>query len=138
MTWLPKCNPMRWAKASLPSAVWSDALMAAVPARHPLLKYKRIPLDEVMRYPLVLCDPIACEGHARQVERVLRQADVEPLIAERVTSSDLTDGASVGGLLCAGVDRRPTHRGQSRARCGRASLGRPLACANYLSFASGE
>ncbi len=70
-------------------AVWSDALMVAVPARHPLLKYKRIPLDEVMRYPLVLCDPIACEGHARQVERVLRQADVEPLIAERVTSSDL-------------------------------------------------
>ena len=63
--------------------------MVAVPARHPLLKYKRIPLDEVMRYPLVLCDPIACEGHARQVERVLRQADVEPLIAERVTSSDL-------------------------------------------------
>lgn len=70
-------------------AVWSDALMVAVPARHPLLKYKRIPLDEVMRYPLVLCDPIACEGHARQVERVLRQADVEPLIAERVTSCDL-------------------------------------------------
>lgn len=70
-------------------AVWSDALMVAVPARHPLLKHKRIPLEEMLRYPLVLCDPQVCEGHARQVERVLRRADMEPLIAERVASCDL-------------------------------------------------
>lgn len=70
-------------------AVWSDALMVAVPARHPLLKYKRIPLEEMLRYPLVLCCPQACEGHARQVERVLRRSDMEPLIAERVASFDL-------------------------------------------------
>lgn len=68
---------------------WSDALMVAVPARYPLLAHKRIPLDELLRYPLVLCDPQACEGHAKQVERVLRRADVEPLIAERVSSTDL-------------------------------------------------
>ncbi len=70
-------------------AVWSDALMVAVPARHPLLKHRRIPLEEVLRYPLVLCDPHVCEGHARQVERVLRRIDMEPLIAERVASCDL-------------------------------------------------
>lgn len=70
-------------------AVWSDPLMVAVPARHPLLRHKRIPLEEVLRHPLVLCDPQACEGHARQVERVLRRADTEPLIAERVASFDL-------------------------------------------------
>lgn len=70
-------------------AAWSVPLMVAVPARHPLLKFKRIPLDEMMRYPLVLCDPLACEGHARQVERVLRRSDMEPLIAERVASCDL-------------------------------------------------
>lgn len=69
--------------------VWSDLLMVAVPARHPLLAYKRIPLEEVLRYPLVLCDPQACEGHARQVDRVLRRVDMEPLIAERVASFDL-------------------------------------------------
>ena len=28
---------------------WSDALMVAVPARHPLLAHKRIPLDELLR-----------------------------------------------------------------------------------------
>ncbi|MCL6371526.1 LysR family transcriptional regulator [Pectobacterium atrosepticum] len=70
-------------------AVWRDPLMVAVPARHPLLIHKRIPLDEVLRYPLVLCDPKACEGHARQVERVLQRAEQEPLIAERVATCDL-------------------------------------------------
>jgi DNA-binding transcriptional LysR family regulator len=69
--------------------VWSDPLMVAVPARHPLLAYKRIPLEELLRYPLVLCDVRVCEGHARQIERVLRRADTEPLIAERVASCDL-------------------------------------------------
>ncbi|MCP8713373.1 LysR family transcriptional regulator, partial [Streptomyces sp. AC04842] len=49
----------------------------------------RIPLDELLRYPLVLCDPQVCEGHAKHVDRVLRRADMEPLIAERVASCDL-------------------------------------------------
>lgn len=70
-------------------AVWSDPLVVAVPARHPLLVYKRIPLQEVLRHPLVLGDPQICEGYARQIERVLRKADQEPLIAERVASTDL-------------------------------------------------
>ncbi|TBU86312.1 LysR family transcriptional regulator [Phytopseudomonas dryadis] len=70
-------------------AVWSDPLMVAVPARHPLLRHKRIPLEEVLRHPLVLCDPQICEGHARQVDRVLRRIDMEPLIAEHVASFDL-------------------------------------------------
>ena len=69
--------------------VWSDPLMVAVPARHPLLKHKRIPLEELLRYPLALCDPQACEGHAKHIERVLRQVDTEPLIAERVASCDM-------------------------------------------------
>ncbi|SFY02955.1 LysR family transcriptional regulator [Azotobacter vinelandii] len=71
------------------SPVWNDPLMVAVPARHPLLAHKRIPLEELLRYPLVLCDPVACEGHARQVDRLLRRADMEPLVAERVASCDL-------------------------------------------------
>lgn len=69
--------------------IWSDPLMVAVPARHPLLAHKRIPLDELLRYPLVLCDPQVCEGHAKHVDRILRRADMEPLIAERVATCDL-------------------------------------------------
>lgn len=69
--------------------VWHDPLMVAVPARHPLLAHKHVPLDEVLRYPLALADSNTCEGHARQIERVLRQVNQEPLIAERVASFDL-------------------------------------------------
>jgi DNA-binding transcriptional LysR family regulator len=69
--------------------VWNDPLWVAVPARHPLLTHKRIPLDEVLRYPLVLCDPQVCEGHSRQVGRILRRSEMEPLVAEYVASFDL-------------------------------------------------
>lgn len=79
-------------------AVWDDPLMVAVPARHPLLTYKRIPLEEVLRHPLVLADPQACEGYARQIERVLRGVDREPLIAERVASCDLMMAMVAAGL----------------------------------------
>ncbi len=70
-------------------AVWSDPLMMAVLARHPLLTYKRIPLEELLRYPLVPGDTHACEGYSGQVEGVLRRVDREPLIADRVASLDL-------------------------------------------------
>lgn len=69
--------------------LWSEPLVAAVPARHPLLAYKQIPLEELLRYPLVLCDPQSCEGHARLVDRLLRRLDQEPLVADRVASLDL-------------------------------------------------
>ncbi|WP_238485973.1 LysR substrate-binding domain-containing protein [Rahnella perminowiae] len=70
-------------------AIWDDPLMVAVPSRHPLLTYKRIPLEEVLRHPLVLGDANTCEGYSRQIERVLQRVDQEPLIAERVASVDL-------------------------------------------------
>jgi DNA-binding transcriptional LysR family regulator len=69
--------------------VWHDPLVVAVPAEHPLVAHRRVTLDEVLRYPLVMCDPQACEGHARQVARVLRAVDREPLVAEQVASFDL-------------------------------------------------
>lgn len=68
---------------------WSDTFLVAVPARHPLLAYKRIPLEELLRYPLVLCDPQVCESFAKFIDRLLRRVDMEPLVAERVASFDL-------------------------------------------------
>lgn len=68
---------------------WSDALVVTIPARHPLLAHKRIPLGELLRYPLVLCDPDACEGCSRQLAKMLRTVDREPLVAEQVVSHEL-------------------------------------------------
>ncbi len=73
----------------LAELAWSDPLVVAVPVRHPLLTHKRIPLEEVLRYPLVMCDPHVCEGYCRQIAGVLRAVDVEPLVAEEVASLDL-------------------------------------------------
>ncbi|WP_020201371.1 LysR family transcriptional regulator [Cupriavidus sp. WS] len=68
---------------------WHDPLVVAVPAKHPLLTHKRIPLEEVLRYPMAIGDPHVCEGYCRQIARVLRTADVEPPVAEEVASLDL-------------------------------------------------
>ncbi|WP_182120303.1 LysR family transcriptional regulator [Acidovorax sp. FHTAMBA] len=68
---------------------WEDELMVAVPARHPALAFKQIPLKEVLRYPLALGDPAVFEGHVRQVDRFLRTCGQEPLIAQRVASFDV-------------------------------------------------
>jgi DNA-binding transcriptional LysR family regulator len=101
--------------------VWNDPLMVAVPARHPLLAHKRIPLEELLRYPLVLCDPQACEGHARQVERVLRRVDMEPLVAERVASCDL-----MMALVSAGFALGLTGAAQIAASREQGVVARPL------------
>jgi len=69
--------------------VWHNPLMVAVPAKHPLLSYKRIPLEELLSYPWALGDPQACEGHVKQIERVLCRMDMEPLVAECVATCDL-------------------------------------------------
>lgn len=69
--------------------VWHDPLVVAMPATHPLMAYKRIPLQEVLRYPLLMGDPHLCEGYCRQVAKVLRMVDLEPLVAEEVASLDL-------------------------------------------------
>ncbi len=69
--------------------VWTDPLVVAVPARHPLLTHKRVPLDSLLQFPLILCRPEICEGSTRQIERVLRTADIEPQVAEHVVTHDL-------------------------------------------------
>ncbi|HNK04817.1 MAG TPA: LysR substrate-binding domain-containing protein [Accumulibacter sp.] len=101
---------------------WEDELMVAVPARHPLLAYKRVPPEEVLRHPLVLGDPAICEGHARQIDRILRKQDREPLIVQYVATFDVMMTFVSAGLALglAGA----AHIGSSREP---GVLGRPLA-----------
>ena len=70
-------------------SLWQDPLVVVIPARHPLLEHKRVPLKEVVRYPLVLFDPQACEECSRQFERLLRLAEMLPIVAEYVTTHSL-------------------------------------------------
>lgn len=82
----------------LAEPVWNDSLCVVIPARHPLLAYKRIPLEELLRYPLILGDPKLCEGYTRQIDRVLMRMERKPLVAERVSSCDLMMTLVAAGL----------------------------------------
>lgn len=101
---------------------WEEELMVAVPARHPALAYKRIPLEEVLRYPLVLGDPAVCEGHARQIDRILRKQEKEPLVVQHVATFDVMMALVSAGLALglAGI----AHIAASREP---GVVGRPLA-----------
>ncbi|MFU3884469.1 LysR family transcriptional regulator [Pseudomonas aeruginosa] len=118
--------------------IWHDPLMVALPARHPLLAYKHVPLDEVLRYPLALGDTNTCEGHARQVERVLRRTSQEPLIAERVASFDLMMTLVSAGfaLGLAGASQIATSREPSVVA--RPLAGGPHLLTTYLLRVGGE
>lgn len=70
-------------------AVRVDPLVIAVPARHPLLAHKRIPLAELIRYPLVLCHPEQCEGCYTQIECILRAVHAKPIIAAHASTFDV-------------------------------------------------
>ena len=118
--------------------VWRDTLIVTVPARHPLLAHKRIPLEELLRYPLVLCDPQVCEGHAKFVDRVLRRADMEPLVAERVATCDL-----MMALVSAGFALGFTGAARIAANPDSGVVARPLALrvpplTTYLLHPAGE
>jgi DNA-binding transcriptional LysR family regulator len=69
--------------------VWHDPLLLAVPARHPLLVHTRVPMNEVVRYPVITCHPDVCEGYCRQVSRLLRPLADEPDMVEHATSLDM-------------------------------------------------
>lgn len=118
--------------------VWSDALMVAVPARHPLLTHKRIPLEEVLRYPLVLCDPLVCEGYARQVERVLRKIDMEPMVAERVASCDLMMALVSAGFALGLADGEHITTNREAGVVARPLAGRSPPITTYLLYPGDE
>ncbi|NYT50396.1 LysR substrate-binding domain-containing protein [Parapusillimonas granuli] len=116
--------------AALP--VWNDPLLVAVPARHDLLKYKRIPLDEVLRYPLVMGDPLFCEGYCRQIERVLRTADQEPLVAEQVISLDLMMAMVAAGMALGLAGASQINGSREPGIVARPLAGRPPMLTTYL------
>jgi len=69
--------------------IWQDSIVLALPQRHPLLAHRYVALRNALDYPLVLCSAETCEGCSRQIERLLHSADVEPIVAERVSAHDL-------------------------------------------------
>lgn len=77
---------------------WEDELMVALSLRHPLLAHRRIPLETVLQHRLVLGDPAACQGHTRQIDRILQKRDEELQILQRVATFDVMLALVSAGL----------------------------------------
>lgn len=69
--------------------IWEDTLVAVVPKNHPTLRYPKIPLDELLKYPFIGCDPDAYGGYHHQINRLLRTANIPPRITEWAKSMDM-------------------------------------------------
>ncbi|HDR9100982.1 TPA: LysR family transcriptional regulator [Burkholderia vietnamiensis] len=111
---------------------WEDELMVAVPARHPLLAYKRVPLEEVLRHPLVLGDPAVCAGHARQVDRILRRHEMEPLVVQRVATFDVMMTFVSAGLALGLAGAAHIAASREPGVVGRPLAGQPSMLTTYL------
>lgn len=112
--------------------LWSEPLVVAVPPRHPLLAYRRIPLEELGRYPLIRFDTQACEGQAKLADRLLRRLEQEPLVANTVTSFDLMMTMVAAGLaLGLGAASQVASSGESGV-VARALAGRVPDVTTYL------
>lgn len=116
----------------LATPAWEEELMVAVPARHPLLAYKRIPLEEVLRYALVLADPAVCEGHALQVDRFLRKQDQGPLISQHVATFDVMMTLVSAGLALGLVGAAQILSSREPGVSVRPLAGKPLMLKTYL------
>lgn len=71
----------------LAKSVWRDPISVILPARHPLLAFRAVPLEKVLEYPLVLCHPEVCEGRYKQIKRIFHSSGSDPAIAEYVASN---------------------------------------------------
>lgn len=69
--------------------IWEDPLVIAVPARHALLAYKQIPLQELRDNPLILCNPQAFEGYFHQVTQLLSPSDCHFNLIEHADSLEM-------------------------------------------------
>ena len=70
-------------------AVWTDKLVIAVPARHPLLSRDQLVLNDVFQCPMIISHPERCEGGFDILNRLFRNSGFSsPKIAEYVTSHE--------------------------------------------------
>lgn len=112
--------------------VWDEPLMVAVPERHPLLSFKYLPLEEVLRYPLVLCDPEICEGHARQIDRLLHRMERAPLIAQHASTFDLMMAVVSSGLALGLASASRIASSREQGIVARPLAGKPPMLSTYL------
>ena len=111
---------------------WKDELMVALSSRHPLLAHRRIPLETVLQQRLVLGDPAACQGHTRQIDRILQKRDEELLIVQRVATFDVMMALVSAGLAMGLAGAAHIASSREPGVLARPLAGTPLMLTTYL------
>lgn len=75
-----------YGKGIASEAVWQDPPVAVIPRNHPLAERKRIALVDVVREPLVLCQPDTGLGQQCQIEQIVRAVTATPNITHTATT----------------------------------------------------
>lgn len=81
----------------LSEPVWIEPLYVVAPRGHPILEKEVVPLPDLMRYPLVLCETDGWLGYGIQNNRWVHAMGGVPQISERVSSHDLVHLLVVAG-----------------------------------------
>lgn len=118
------------------TAVWQTHLTVAMPARHPLLARKQIPLKEAMRYPLVLFDPKTHAGLSEQIELLLHEVHVPVTVAERVSSHEVMLSLVAAGYGLGLACKAQMALCQSSEIVTRPLAGEPPLLTSYLLYAN--
>lgn len=94
--------------------IWVNSLGVAVAARHPLLVHKQVPLEELVRYPLVMADPRLFGQCNCELDRLLKTAMDKHSVIEHVASMDMMltlvaagYGVGIANAARIGVCHRP-------------------------------
>ncbi|ATS25163.1 LysR family transcriptional regulator [Xanthomonas phaseoli pv. phaseoli] len=69
--------------------IWHARMVAVIPARHPLLAFKEVPIEELLRAPLIMWNHQAYEGYDKAFTKLLRGLDEKPNVIERAASLDV-------------------------------------------------
>ncbi|MBV6690362.1 LysR family transcriptional regulator [Xanthomonas euvesicatoria pv. physalidis] len=69
--------------------IWQARMVVVIPARHPLLAFREVPVEELFRVSLIMCDRQAYEGYHRVLTRLLQALDEQPNVIERAASLDV-------------------------------------------------
>ena len=118
--------------------LWREPLVVALPTRHPLLAYKRIPLEALVDFPLVLGDPQACEGHARLVDPLLWRMEKKPTLVDRVSSFDLMMTPVSAGLALGFTGASHVVASKESGVVARSLAGQMPMVTTYLLYSQGE
>ncbi|MFC3076136.1 LysR family transcriptional regulator [Shinella pollutisoli] len=69
--------------------VWSERLVVVLPRQHPLLSYDKLPLEEVLRHPLIVCHPEKCAGGYKLFRQMLKESgQTLPTVAEYISGHE--------------------------------------------------